>query len=176
MKRIILWVIVAASCTTFSVLAQTPAPDHPILFRANEWNLDLFGSVSVGQDTLNNISGERVREDGRLGAGFGVSYFITRHLGIGGDAYAENTAHSFFDDASANVIFRIPFDRAHLAPYVYGGGGRQFDPFEIWFAQAGGGLEWRFTRGFGIFADARYVLTDEVRNFGLGRAGVRLSF
>ena len=164
-----------ASLTALAAMGESQQP-APYLFRANEWNLDLFGSVSVGQETIDHISDERVRDDGRLGAGFGVSYFFSRNWGLGGDAYSENTQHSFFDDASGNVIFRIPIDKIHLAPYVYGGAGRKFDATEVWFGQAGAGLELRFTHGFGIFADARYVMTDETANFGLGRLGVRLSF
>src|SRR5262245_17903718 len=65
--------------------------DHPDwLFRPDEFNLDLFGSVSVGQETINHISGERVKDDGRLGAGLGGNYFFHRFVGIGADAYTEN--------------------------------------------------------------------------------------
>jgi hypothetical protein len=45
----------------------------------------------------------RVRDDGRLGLGLGGSYFFTRHLGLGGDAYTENAQHSFVDNASASL-------------------------------------------------------------------------
>jgi hypothetical protein len=146
------------------------------LFRPNEFNLDLFGSVSVGQETINHISKERVEDNGRLGAGIGGSYFFHRFVGIGADAYTENTQHSFVDNTSGNLIIRFPFDRAHLAPYVFGGAGYQFDPEGLWFGQAGGGLEVRFNRYIGIFTDARYVFTDGTQNFGVARLGLRLGF
>lgn len=149
--------------------------DNP-LFLANEVSLDLFGTASVGQETLNDITDERVKDDGRLGLGLGVNYFFTRHLGLGGDAYTENVHDSFVDNASGNLIFRIPLDEIHLAPYAYGGGGRQFDPTELWFAQAGAGLEVRFTRHFGLFLDGRYVFTDGTGNIGVGRLGLRGTF
>lgn len=145
------------------------------LFRAKEFSLDAFGTVSVGQQTINHISGNRVTDDGRLGAGIGLNYFLTRNIGVGGDAYTENTAHSFVDNASGNLIFRIPIDKLHLAPYVFGGGGYQFDYNEIWFAQAGGGLELRVSPNVGLFVDARYVFTDKVDNFGVARAGLRFA-
>jgi len=53
------------------------------LFRAQEWSLDLFGSVSVGQETINRFSQQRVRDDGRLGLGAGGNYFFTRNFGLG---------------------------------------------------------------------------------------------
>ncbi len=138
--------------------------------------MDVFGSVSVGQEVINHISRDRVKDDGRLGLGVGGNYFLNRYVGFGADAYTENTDRSFVDDVSGNLILRLPFDAIRLAPYVYGGGGRQFDPSDIWFAQAGGGLEFRFTPRIGIFADGRYVFTDEKRNIGLARLGARFSF
>jgi len=157
-----------------TVHAQGLASDP--LFNAHETSLDLFGSVSIGQETINHISRERVEDNGRLGLGLGGNHFFTRNLGLGLDAYTENTQHSFVDNASANLIVRFPFDPIHLAPYVFGGGGRQFDPSELWFGQLGAGLDVRFTKAIGIFADARYVFTDGTRNFGVGRLGLRLAF
>jgi hypothetical protein len=146
------------------------------LFHPNEFTLDLFGSVSIGQETIDHISGNRIEDDGRLGAGLGGNYFFNRFLGIGADAYTENAGHSFVDNTSGNLILRFPFDRVHLAPYAYGGAGYQFDPEGLWFGQAGGGLEVRFTKTVGIFTDIRYVFTDGTQNFGVGRLGLRLGF
>jgi hypothetical protein len=145
------------------------------IFHANEASIDLFGSVSIGQQTINHISGDHVRDDGRLGAGIGLNYFITRNIGVGGDAYTENTAHNFVDNASGNLIFRIPIDKAHLAPYVFGGGGYQFDPNEVWFGQVGVGLEVRLTHNLSFIVDARYVMPEQIDNYGVGRAGLRIS-
>jgi hypothetical protein len=157
--------------------AQAAHNDHADwLFHPQEFTLDLFGSMSVGQETIDNISGERVKDDGRLGAGLGGNYFFNRILGLGADAYTENTQHSFVDNTSGNLILRFPFDRAHLAPYIYGGAGYQFDPTGLWFGQAGGGLEVRFNKTIGIFTDVRYMFTDGTENIGVGRLGLRLGF
>ena len=48
--------------------------------------------------------------------------FFLRYLGVSVDAYSEDTDGPFIDNTSANVIFRIPIELIHLAPYVYGGG------------------------------------------------------
>ncbi len=111
-----------------------------------------------------------------LGAGLGVNYFILRYVGVGGDLYTENTAHDLVDNASGNVIFRYPIGQTGLAPYVYGGGGYKWDPVQTAFGQVGGGLEFRFTPHIGVFVDARYVLADRIRDYGVGRAGVRFAF
>ena len=145
-------------------------------YGAKEATLDLFGSGSVGQHTLNHINDETLKHDLRLGAGAGLNYFFTRNFGLGGEAYSENTGHSVVDNASLSLIGRLPLGQSGFAPYVYGGGGHQFDPIELNYLHAGGGLEYRFTRRLGLFVDARYVFTDETPNYGLGRVGLRLGF
>lgn len=149
-------------------------PDQ--LFRSRELSLDLFGSVSVGQQTIDHLTGNRVADDGRLGAGAGLNYYFTRNVGLGVDAYSEDTDHYFVDKTSVSLLVRFPFEQVHLAPYLFGGGGRQFDPEELWFGQVGGGLEVRVTHNWGLFADARYMMLDKgADNVGLGRLGIRLA-
>lgn len=164
---------------TLLVLTARPAPgadDENDKYRAKETTLDLFGSGSLGQESINNITDDRTRHDLRAGAGAGLSYFVTRNLGLGGEAYSENTGHSFVDNASASLIGRLPLGHSGFAPYVYGGGGRQFDPVLLNFLHAGGGFEYRFTPRLGFFLDGRYVFTDETENHGVGRIGLRFVF
>lgn len=82
--------------------------DSGQFYRANELSIDLFGSASIGQQTIDNFSGDRVTEDARLGAGVGINYFFTRHFGLGGEAYTENTDRNFVDSASLNLLGRLP--------------------------------------------------------------------
>jgi hypothetical protein len=145
-------------------------------YRANELSLDAFGTASLGRYTIENWSASRARHNGQLGAGLGLNYFFIRNLGIGADVYSENTTRAFFDSASANLILRFPLGQSGFAPYAFGGGGRQFDMVKAWFAQVGGGIEYRFTRHVGAFVDARWVLPDEARYYGVARLGVRFAF
>ena len=146
------------------------------LYRANELSLDAFGTASLGKYTIEHVSEARVRHNTRLGVGVGVNYFFTQNIGIGGDAYSENTSGAFIDDASGSVILRLPLGQSGFSPYVFGGGGGQFDRQHLTFAQAGAGLEFRFTQHLGLFADARYVLPNKTKFFGVGRAGLRFAF
>ena len=145
-------------------------------YRANELSVDAFGSAALGKYTFDHLSGARIRRDTQLGVGVGVSYFITRNLGFGVDAYSDSTRGVFVDSASANVIFRFPLDQSGFAPYVFGGGGHQFDNGKAWFCQAGAGMEYRFTPQIGAFVDARWVLPDEAKYYGVARLGVRFAF
>src|SRR5580692_5981892 len=140
---------------------QHPAP----LYHANELSLDAFGVDALGTHTIDHLSESRVRHDSRLGAGLGVNYFLLRYVGIGADAWSLNTAHNFVDNVSGSLILRLPFEPLGLAPYAFGGGGHQFDPSIASFVHAGGGLEWRFARHFGVFVDGRYVWTDRTKNY-----------
>jgi hypothetical protein len=150
--------------------------DQGDYYRASELSMDAFGTASIGQYTINHPSDERVRKNTRLGAGAGLTYFITRNLGIGAEAYSENTTGVFVDSASANLTLRLPLGQSGFAPYIFGGGGRHFDDVKTWFAQAGAGMEYRFTPNVGIFIDARGVLPNEAKYYGVARLGMRFAF
>jgi hypothetical protein len=150
--------------------------DQSEYYRPNELDLEGFGTASIGKYTINHLSNARIRHNTRLGLGAGISYFITRNIGIGGDAYSEDTTGRFIDSASANLILRIPLGQSGFAPYVYGGGGRQFDLAQVWFLQAGGGMEYRFTPHVGLFVDARWVIPEKTKYYGVGRLGMRFAF
>ena len=97
------------SVTQTTTVDSTATPDQ--LYNANEFSLDLFGTVSVNQETINNISGNRVRHNGRLGAGAGLTYYATRYVGIGGDAYSENTDIALWMTPRAIFIFAFRWMR-----------------------------------------------------------------
>jgi hypothetical protein len=106
----------------------------------------------------------------------GINYFITRYIGIGAEAYSENTTGTFIDNASANLILRLPLGESGFAPYAFGGGGHEFDQGKFWFGQAGAGMEYRFCPHVGVFLDARAVWPNETKSSGLARLGLRFAF
>ena len=150
--------------------------DRGDLYRANELSLDVFGTASLGKYSLDHISNDRVRHNTRLGAGLGLSYFITRNIGLGADVYSEDTKGVFVDSASANLLLRFPVGQSGFAPYALGGGGYQFDLNKVWFCQFGGGFEYRFNPNIGAFLDARWVFPEETKYYGVARVGVRFAF
>lgn len=160
--------------TTSNDLAQ--ASSRADLYRARELSLDAFGTASLGVYSIDHVSGSRIRHDTQLGAGVGVNYFIARYIGIGADIYSEDTKGNFIDSASANIILRLPLGQSGFAPFAFGGGGRQFDMAKVWFGQFGAGMEYRFTPHVGLFLDARLVIPDEVKEYGVARLGLRFAF
>ena len=112
--------------TATSTLAEENAShDSKDLYRSKELSLDAFGSASLGAYTIENPSGERIEENTQLGAGLGLNYYFSRNIGIGADAYSEDTTGSFIDSASASLLLRFPLGKSGFAPYACGGGGRR---------------------------------------------------
>jgi hypothetical protein len=162
-----------------SDLITTNASDGKIaypLYHAGELSIDMFGSGSVGIQTINDISGGNINHQGLFGGGGGANFFFTRWLGVGGDYDAQWRGSRFVDTSSGNLIARLPIGATGLAPYIFGGGGYQFNDVKQSFGQAGAGLEFRLTRHVGLFADGRYVIAERTQNYGMGRAGLRISF
>jgi len=168
--------------TTQPALAASNSNDQGLtnnlepIYQSHELSLDGFATGSEGSYTIDHISNSRVRHNTQGGAGVGVNYFFTRYVGIGADAYSENTTGTFIDNASGNLIVRLPLGESGFAPYAFGGGGHQFDAAKLSFGQAGAGMEYRFCHNIGVFIDARCVWPNETKYYGVGRAGLRFAF
>jgi len=145
------------------------------LYTANELSLDMFGAYLAGQRKIEDVFKTNIRH-GVWGGGVGVNYFFTRNIGVGGDAIIPDDGGNFIDNVDGSLIARFPIANSGLAPYVYGGGGRQTQPVWEWTGHAGVGLEYRFNPVTGIFADARYIWPDKTPDEMLIRAGLRFVF
>lgn len=147
------------------------------LYPDSEITFDLFGLFADDKGKFKDTFNTSMR-DGQWGAGLGVNYFITRNVGIGADAFGIDNGDDLVDAVSASLILRVPIDVAHLAPYVFGGGGRQLEGSDTWTLHGGVGLELRMNRHTGIFLDGRYVWPDDNdrSDYALLRAGVRFAF
>jgi hypothetical protein len=145
-------------------------------YTGNELNFEFFGSYSHSEGKIGDLFKTNIRQDGTWGGGVGVNYFFLCWLGIGGDITMNDNGGKFVDEALGNLIVRIPILNSGLAPYVFGGGGRIFDPTGEWEGHLGTGLEFRFTPGFGIFADGRYMWPEHLSDRLQFRAGIRVAF
>lgn len=150
------------------------------LFHAHETSIDLYGLYEA---PMRHFIGGPFRH-GQWGGGVGANYFFTRYLGLGAEVGFLAGEPRFVNNVGGNLIARLPIDKVHLAPYVFGGGGGMFNsinapgPVSTWYADAGVGLEWRLNPHLGIFGDARYIWRS---SHGPGdqaaiRTGVRLGF
>lgn len=162
---------------TNGITTTTVQHDEPLqLYRDQEFTLDVFGGGTLNEHGFDHFSGDEVRHDGRLGLGGGGSFFFARNVGIEGEVYTENRDYHFIDQTSGSLVLRAPIGESGLAPYIFGGGGHMFDPVSSTFGHGGAGVEFRFTPHVGVFVDGRWVFTDRIGNYGLGRAGLRIAF
>jgi len=140
-------------------------------FPPHEMSLDLFGTYATRN---------RYGVDGDFGGGgAGFNYFFTRYLGIGADSYVEEWKAPY--RVNGSLILRYPLQAQNMsgvAPYIFGGGGREMKYLIQWTYHGGGGVEFRFNRYTGIFGDARRVFSDlsSSLDYTLVRGGLRLSF
>ncbi len=95
----------------------------------------------------------------------------------------ENGAGGALQAVAGSLLLRLPMDQYCLAPYIFAGGGGNFDGTNSGSAHWGGGLEYRaIPHKLGIFTDARFVWektqSDGVGNphYTLVRLGVRWVF
>jgi hypothetical protein len=149
-------------------------------YYANEVNFDMFGAYGASERGLSHLFDTNIRQSRNPGAsaggGIGINYFFDKYLGLGVDGVVLNNGGSFVDSVNASLIARLPIEPTGLAPYIFGGGGRNTEVWQ-WTAHAGVGLEFRFNPGTGIFADARYVWGEHVSADSLLlRGGLRFTF
>jgi opacity protein-like surface antigen len=209
MKKIIALAVVGFTSQAITGFAGEPVvpskevvtPPAPIqeLYRANEWQLDLFGAYAPAGG-----KGSRFLGDHAWGGGADVNYFFTKYLGLGlegdvlrGTGVREGDVSGQF---ALNALVRYPIGNTGWAPYAFAGIGGFVPGDNSNFANTfsngfrrefrnrnnddilleghwGAGLEYRFTRHIGVFADGRYEVVDQSRNnFGMIRTGVRFAF
>lgn len=165
----------ATADTNYVATSSDMTRERPDSFyRAMEFSADGFAIGTTGKESFKH-SLSYLRHHSDYGAGAGANFFFCRYLGIGGEFYTADVAGPWVASASGNLIARLPIPHTPIAPYVFGGGGHDFDGQQS-FGQAGGGIEVRFTPHIGVFVDARYVFAEESSDYGVGRAGLRLSF
>jgi hypothetical protein len=148
----------------------------PLKYTSKELSFDMFGSYLNRENHLGNLFDTNIRH-GTWGGGVGINYFFTRYLGVGALMNIPNNGGRFVDQAGGNLIFRLPLANSGLAPYIFGGGGRGFDPIGYFYGDGGVGLEMRLSAVTGIFVDGQYIWGEKgTGDKALFRAGLRFVF
>jgi opacity protein-like surface antigen len=143
-----------------------------ICYKDQEWQASLFYSFS------NHPT------NGGFGGGLGLDYFFLRYFGLGveGNWFPGGEHDAAITQIIGNVFLRYPValngGRASIAPYLFAGGGGLWDSHRSAVeGHIGGGLDWRFSEHWGVFADIRYAWTTyqsvDITEF---RSGIRFAF
>ena len=160
---------VAGTALAGKEIKEYKQPVEPC-FKDTELQLDLFGSYT---DTEGGGYTDGV------GGGVGINYFFTRYIGIGADTNVFDGGANGVWNSTGSIIARFPVELGGLclAPYVFGGGGIQYDGAKAGTLHAGGGLEFRIVpEKFGIYAEGRYTWATVTDDSAQARVGVRLVF
>ncbi len=139
-------------------------------FKDQELQVDLFGSYT---DSVNRSP----YNDG-FGGGVAVNYFFHRYIGIGIEGNVFDGDANGVWNLGGRLLARYPLELGStcIAPYIFVGGGAQFDGLTSGTWLTGGGLEWRATPSFGVFGEGRYTWAGNQANSAQGRVGVRFVF
>jgi len=173
----LLAVVVASAATSFAGTAskKVVVRSQEDLFRAGEVQVDAAVVGAAGKyNNRNNV--------GALGGGLGLSYFLTKYIGIGidnslGGTVGGNGTSGVLDNLQGQLIGRLPIESLHLAPYAMVGGGATWGSGRgQGNGNVGGGLEYRINRGLGLFGDYRWLYGSSNLSENLFRAGVRFVF
>jgi len=159
--KLALIVTAAGILATSTVTAATSGAD---LYNCGEISVDAFG-----------FHGSRDKDghgSGAWGPGAGVNYFFTQYIGVGADTYADAFEVPYLLNASA--IVRYPILQTGVAPYIFGGGGREWTHTAQWLGHIGCGVEYRFRPEFGVFVDIRDVFPSSTKDYAVLRFGFRI--
>lgn len=172
----LLAVVIATAATSFAGTAskKVVVPAQEDLFRAGEFQIDAAAVGAAGKFNGNSF--------GAFGGNLGLSYFLTKYIGIGldnslGGQVGGSSVSGAIDNLQGQLIGRLPIESLHLAPYAMVGGGATWaNSGSQGNGNVGVGLEYRINRSIGLFADSRYLYGNRGLNESLNRAGVRFVF
>jgi len=170
----ILSVGIAMACALSISMAQENTDIS--LYKAGEYQIDLFAAYKADQSSpLTTSIASIASDEGDWHGGIGVNYFITKHIGVGSETYFNNFDGHFIDNTSISAFFRYPYKK--VAPYGFGGVGYRFEGNDSFMYHVGLGVEYRFTKMFGLFTDMRYTwVDDDNTDHSLVRFGTRFLF
>jgi hypothetical protein len=163
MKTLITLLVCLATVSCFAQETKTELKkENTSLFNKNELSLTLGSSVELKNDYDVNFAA-------------GLSYFITRNIGIEASVPFYNTGGTTFERVNFGLNFRAPIAR-FFAPFVHGGSSWDFknDEFDYY---VGLGNEFKLNKKWSVL-----VLTDykfkKFDNEGAWQPGVglRLTF
>ena len=123
------------------------------------------------------------RADDTFGGGLNLDYFVTPFVGFQvAGAWADPGTDEVWHNYTLDLVLRAPFEAAHIAPYIFAGGGAIVEDNAEVLGRAGVGLEFRPTANFGVFADWIYNFPggdggeDDVEDYQMIRAGIKIGF
>lgn len=155
---------VLALCLAVSAFAADTAPaTDSSLFNAKELQLGLGTSYVVDYQVESVEEAFAAPYDFNVEAG--VSYFLTRNLGVEAWVPFYQTKGVSVSEVQAGLLFRVPLAKEtpifrNIAPYIGLGGAYNWNEAQEWAYIGKVGAEWRFNKKWGIFVEGQYRNVD----------------
>jgi hypothetical protein len=150
-----------------------PVEPAPLLFDAG-WHVGGHGLFLTPDSDL---------ADDTWGGGVNLDYFINPFIGFQASAsWADPGTSEIWHNYVLDFVVRYPIESAHIAPYLFAGGGAIVEDEADILGRVGVGIEYRPTPGFGIFTDWSYNFPgggggdDDVEDYQMIRAGIKFGF
>ena len=147
------------------VFADDIIPLHPNGIHSSDYFQFTERQVDVFATTTDN---------GKLGIGAAFNYFFMQYFGVGVETRVEK--FDWPNQVNFHLFARYPIDKWHIAPYAFGGGGREFHDNPQWQAHIGGGVDYRLCSRMSIFGDIRETIPQNTKDFALWRFGLKFVF
>lgn len=149
---------------TYTTEHYVHEPDHDHFFNANEFGISLnTGYVLNPSDAFQN--------DYSFNLGAGLYYFPCRYFGIEGNVPFYQTKGVSVSEVQFGLIGRLPIGR--IAPYIGADAVYAWKALDEWAYIAKVGLEVRFNKKVGIFAEGQYR-NNELEHFDWEHGSVAL--
>ena len=164
MKNIVLNVAALAVCGAgFAVAGPVGAPvepKNPIMtvpncYQAGELVVKPFFNITIFDD----VGDHSFDDDTFYGGGLAVDYRYTDRFAVGLEGSWIDTP-SVIHNYNVNLTYRLTDPASCLSLYALGGGGVFTNGSTEGAAHIGGGVEYRLSDTFGVFADGRYTWID----------------
>ncbi len=131
-----------ALVTVFSSVAVSAVTNE--VFTKNEVVLDLGGNYDSDATTQ------------QFGGTLGLKVFpFTKYFGVEASSSVRDLQDTFFDNARAEGVFRIPFDKQHVALELGGGARYEFAPADYQYG-AVGRVVYRLNPKWEVYSGYRY--------------------
>jgi hypothetical protein len=192
--------------STFVAAPSIPTPSPTASSDPNELHRHHFSTVIVKTaagttkiTTTTHFKNVDRNQHNAGGGGVTLQYFFTRYIGVNLDAsFLGGSTYS--TAVTANLIFRYPFEFGEksvssgyskdgkdgkttlsgptwgLAPYALIGGGGQWDGRASGIGDVGGGIEFKFSKHYGIFAQGEWIIHDSHQGYAAETLGFTYDF
>lgn len=120
-------------------------------------------------------SNARVLQRIRNSAGLRGIFFLT-HNPDSGSAGSGNPRGVLMNSPQNRLLPQLTQGQSSLAAFAAGAVGRHFVKVSTWSGQSGAGVLYPINSKVGLFVDARTVMPNGSRYYGVARAGLRILF